>query len=358
MRHRLPRETEVKTIAARLGVSRQHVCGCLLMIWSVADQHAVGRFPPNAGPAQCPGNSGTNEGTNVPTTEGFLSAYSLRDLDHEADQPGIAQVMQEIGWLTVYEDGVAFPQWEVHHSKSAKSRASEAKKKAKQRERKGTGMETASGGVPANVPVRPGQSGGPEGEGEGDKKKTKKPEGGGGARTSGGGGAGSVTGRTGSGTATTTPREKFLGGEKEIEAGEKTVWKILEAWDEIGGVSHEHVTAGEDGLEYDPRVVQLLRSRLRDPEFAGNWERGLRYVRSSDLCCGRVEPREGFSVPWRAGLKWFLSPGKLAEVLAGKHGGRPDGLTEEDEEDVFAEIRREAERLEAQELEPQQEGAA
>lgn len=342
MRHRLPRETEVKTIAARLGVSRQHVCGCLLLAWSVADQHAIGRPVPGgceACPPVCPDASGTTEGTNVPLREGFLSCYTGRDIDHEADQAGFAEAMADIGWLTIYPDGVAFPQWDVHHSSTAKSRASEAKKKGKQRSKKPSAVDN----VPQNVPLTAGQTGGPEGEGEGDTKKKIKNQKGEEARAIGGAGRGS-------GERKPVDRPTPSSGEKN--EGEKLVWEVLKAWDEIGGVSHEHATIGECGVEYDRRVVELVRSRLRDPEFAANWERGLRYVRSSDLCCGRVAARDGFQAPWRAGLKWFCSPGKLAEVLAGKHGGSHEGITPEDEEDVFEEIRRQAEQMEQEGVAP------
>jgi hypothetical protein len=137
MRHRLLGETEVKAMAHRLKVSRQHVAGCLLGVWSHADQHAIERPDPQNKRDKCPAANGTEDGTEGETTEGFLAFSTLQDIDNEALQPGFGEAMAAVGWLRVYEDGIGFPQYQVHHSSSAKKRASESKKKQKQRAGKG-----------------------------------------------------------------------------------------------------------------------------------------------------------------------------------------------------------------------------
>lgn len=62
-----------------------------------------------------------------------MSRYCPADIDKKAGLNGFAEAMLVAGWLSVYADGVAFPEWDEHHSKSAKIRASEQKKKRRQR---------------------------------------------------------------------------------------------------------------------------------------------------------------------------------------------------------------------------------
>ncbi len=372
VRKKLRNETEVKEMAARLGISRPHVLWGLLGVWSLADEHAVERIDPEYlaenSSGECHAVDGTIDGTEagagsgdredskVPT-EGFLAFSTLEDIDHEAGQVGFGAAMVGVGWLRVYADGIGFPRFDIHNSKASKKRASEQKRKATQRKREQQGRSS----VPPDVPQRTGQKRGQKSgqrsgqtagpEGEGDKNKNKKEiqnqKGGGGEFAGAGSGVdrGDVGGagdRSDRGGATPSSGENFDRNEFQ---------RILEAWDEIGGVSQEHARISDDRLMCDPGVERLVLARLRDPHFAENWERGLRYVRSSDLCRGKVPPKEGFQQPWRASLKWFCSAGKLEEILEGKHGGRPDGLIEEDEDEVFEEIRREAERIEAEQRE-------
>ena len=117
MRPELLREPEVIGISHRLGVTRQHVIGCLLGVWGVGDQHAVSRI--------CPDGTGT--------IEGHLSRYGMDDIDREAGHDGFAAAMEAEGWLIRRDDGISFPEWDAHNSRSAKTRACESKKKQKQR---------------------------------------------------------------------------------------------------------------------------------------------------------------------------------------------------------------------------------
>lgn len=121
MRHELLREPEVRGMSYRLNVSRQHVAGCLLAAWSLADCHAVSR--------DCPDVPGTKEG--------HLSRYRPADIDSEVGQEGFAAAMIAEGWLYQREDGVSFPKWDNYNSSTAKQRLYERKKKQKQRGQKG-----------------------------------------------------------------------------------------------------------------------------------------------------------------------------------------------------------------------------
>ena len=122
MRCCLPDEPEVVGMAHSLKVTPEHVCGALLRVWGLGDSHAVSR--------SCPDATGTNEG--------FLSRYSAEEIDKRAGLNGFAAAMASERWLSIYSDGVAFPEWDEHHSKSAKQRASEQKKKRKQRQKSPT----------------------------------------------------------------------------------------------------------------------------------------------------------------------------------------------------------------------------
>ncbi len=117
MRSCLPDEPEVLGMAHALSVTPEHVCGSLLRVWGLGDAHAVSRI--------CPVDSRTNEG--------HLSRYRPADIDRKAGLTGFALAMQAEGWLSVYEDGVSFPDWDEHHSNSAKVRACDQKLKRNNR---------------------------------------------------------------------------------------------------------------------------------------------------------------------------------------------------------------------------------
>lgn len=130
VRTNLLTDPRVLRMARSLGVTRQHVVGCLLAVWTIADEHAVVRLPPG----QKPDTSRTRTGATYPEDEGFLSGYAPDDIDEAVGQAGFAEQMASIEWLVVYSDGVGFPDWDIHNSKSAKQRSCDQKRKAKKRE--------------------------------------------------------------------------------------------------------------------------------------------------------------------------------------------------------------------------------
>lgn len=117
-RHDLPEDPRVLGMARILGVTMQHVIGCLKLVWRLADVHAV--------PRSCPGGIGT--------IEGFLNHYTVADISAAAHQPGFGDALRMVEWLSVYTDGVAIPDWDVWFSRSAKQRHSESRKKRRQRD--------------------------------------------------------------------------------------------------------------------------------------------------------------------------------------------------------------------------------
>ena len=96
------------------------------------------------------------------------------------------------------------------------------------------------------------------------------------------------------------------------------------------------MTISDERMICQPAVWALLTARMRDPAFLADWEKGLRFVRTSDLCRGRIPPKPGFDSPWRADVKWLCSPGNLAEILEGKKGGNSEGLTLDEEDQEWA----------------------
>ncbi len=105
--HSLPNKPEVMKLATYLGINEMAVVGHLVLFWSWVDT--------NMSP-ECPVVNGTKSG-----------------LDRVAGRDGFVDAMQKVGWL-FFEDGkVSIPNYEHHLSKSAKTRASEARKKKTQR---------------------------------------------------------------------------------------------------------------------------------------------------------------------------------------------------------------------------------
>ena len=108
---RLPQKPEVMQLAFILGIDELHVVGHLVLFWSWCDGQMS---------RECPVVIGTKKG-----------------LDRAACRDGFADAMIAVGWLISEptKNGVSFqiPNMDHHLSKSAKTRATEAKKKEKQR---------------------------------------------------------------------------------------------------------------------------------------------------------------------------------------------------------------------------------
>ena len=105
----LPRKPEVMQLAEILGIDEFAVVGHLVCFWSWVDENVS---------QECPVVSGTKKG-----------------LDRVAGRDGFADAMVTVGWLQMDGHAVTIPHLDYHLDQSAKTRALEARKKARQRSR-------------------------------------------------------------------------------------------------------------------------------------------------------------------------------------------------------------------------------
>jgi hypothetical protein len=108
MRRDLQRHPKVVRMASALNADRLRVIGGLHAVWSVFDEHSE---------------------------DGLLDGYSLDAMDDAIGWPGFAQAMNDVAWLEEVEPQVlAVPEFSEHNGQSGKRRASETKRKRKERE--------------------------------------------------------------------------------------------------------------------------------------------------------------------------------------------------------------------------------
>jgi len=119
---------EVMQLAGLLDIDEHTVVGHLVAFWSWVDANMS---------RDCPDTTGTKRG-----------------LDRVAGRDGFTDALVQVGWLEFDGSRVTVPHFEYHLSQSAKTRATDARKKARQR--------AASRSEGDNVPLRSGQKGGPE----------------------------------------------------------------------------------------------------------------------------------------------------------------------------------------------------
>ena len=119
---------EVMQLAGLLDIDEHTVVGHLVAFWSWVDANMS---------RDCPDTTGTKRG-----------------LDRVAGRDGFTDAMVQVGWLEFNDNRVTVPHFEYHLSQSAKTRATDARKKARQR--------AASRSKGDNVPLPPGQKGGPD----------------------------------------------------------------------------------------------------------------------------------------------------------------------------------------------------
>ena len=119
---------EVMQLAGLLDIDEHAVVGHLVAFWSWVDANMS---------RDCPDTIGTKRG-----------------LDRVAGRDGFTDAMVQVGWLEFNDNRVTVPHFEYHLSQSAKTRATDARKKARQR--------AASRSKGDNVPLPSGQKGGPD----------------------------------------------------------------------------------------------------------------------------------------------------------------------------------------------------
>jgi hypothetical protein len=109
MRQNLGSDPDVIEIACKLSLDEFGVVGRLHAVWSWLDQHS-------------------DDGTNVRIVSAFL--------DRLTACPGFADAMRAVGWLDGRDGALTFPGYQEHNGETAKRRATEAKRKADQRDKR------------------------------------------------------------------------------------------------------------------------------------------------------------------------------------------------------------------------------
>lgn len=103
----LPNTPKVGCIVSRVSRDRLQVTGALILVWGAIQEV---------------------------TEDGKLPGYSLEDIDAIARIPGFGKAMVEVKWLIDNgAQGLEVPEFEEHMSKSAKSRAENAKRQRRLR---------------------------------------------------------------------------------------------------------------------------------------------------------------------------------------------------------------------------------
>lgn len=122
-----PDKPEVLAMAAALNVPREHVIGCLFMVWKWFDQQTV---------------------------DGH-ARVTLASLSRHAGLDGFAEQMVEVGWLSTGRDGaITVPNFTNHNGKTAKNRALSAKRSQKYRHASVTPPVTPASRIPRDQEKR------------------------------------------------------------------------------------------------------------------------------------------------------------------------------------------------------------
>lgn len=117
---------KVKALRRALKADRLRVIGGLWAVWCVFDEHSAG---------------------------GFLSGYTLDDMDEEIGWKGFSAAMRDIGWLVEADDGLEAPDYEEHNGPNAKRRALDASRKGKSRAKEEAEPDPTPPPVPQSVRI-------------------------------------------------------------------------------------------------------------------------------------------------------------------------------------------------------------
>jgi hypothetical protein len=113
---------KVVTLASRLTVTRVTVLGGLCHAWMIADEHA--------------------------DENGLIPFLDLEGFDSLVELPGIAKAMLDVGWLTVSDAGIEFPNYLEHNGSTAKERAQAQRRQGKSRSKKAASRSTVTDVTP------------------------------------------------------------------------------------------------------------------------------------------------------------------------------------------------------------------
>ncbi|MDQ0035907.1 hypothetical protein J2W30_003680 [Variovorax boronicumulans] len=106
MRADLAEDPAVIAIGAKLGMDEFSVVGRLQCLWSWADGQS---------------------------RDGHASGVTQQWVDRKVQRDGFAQAMCDVGWLSVDNSGITFPNFDNHNGETAKTRALGTKRKQKER---------------------------------------------------------------------------------------------------------------------------------------------------------------------------------------------------------------------------------
>mgnify|MGYP005869841587 FL=1 len=84
---------KVVTLASRLHVTRPHVLGALVAIWSSADEHA---------------------------DDGVLVGADKSTIDAIAELPGFSDALESVGWVVFTDEGAQLPRYQEHNGSADK----------------------------------------------------------------------------------------------------------------------------------------------------------------------------------------------------------------------------------------------
>ena len=109
-RTELVRSPKVFRVAAALKASKATVLGAIVMLWSIADEQ---------------------------TTNGLIRGVDFASLDAELGVPGFCAALshKDVDWARETDKGVLLPRWGEHNGKTAKTRALNARRNARLRDR-------------------------------------------------------------------------------------------------------------------------------------------------------------------------------------------------------------------------------
>lgn len=234
------RDPAVIQMSAQLGIPELHVVGALAAVWAWADDvTGVSRL-------------------------GHVSGVTTSYLDRLANVPNFADAMVSAGWLKVTDNGITFPNFDRHMSKSAKERCQGQYRKSLSRSRHGS------------VP--------PASRRERDKSVTRVDE--------------------------MREEQKDTPSARVEEDGfpSAAVLEFVTAWNALGD-PFPHCDGKDSRLS-------ALAACWRDAFFREHWVEALRRMAASAFCRG------GGARKWVAHIGWFLNPDKVRALMEGQHDDR------------------------------------
>lgn len=250
MRGNLWDDPRVSRLCDLTDESEAAIVGALYWLWSSADSH---------------------------TEDGLMPGLSLKGLDRKSGVKGFAESLVTVGWIEETENGITIIRFSEHNGKSAKRRASEAKRKGEFR--KESDSDTQVGGKASASDADKLQEVAELEKRREEKNKTTKPE-----------------------QAPACP------------------------YSDIVDLYHSKLPQLPQVRQLTDKRKAQIKQRWREDSKRQNlewWSSYFEYVQESDFLCGRVDPTPGRTL-FLADLEWITTQSKFVNVIEGKYenGGR------------------------------------